>query len=84
MDAALRREFAFSRRVRPQLRAEVINFFKRPNFGDPLGDLSSPHFGGATQKLARSLGAGGANGGLSPLYQVGGPRSVQLAFRLQF
>ena len=72
VDAALRREFAFSRRVRPQLRAEVINFFNRPNFGE------------ATQTLARSLGAGGANGGLSPLYQVGGPRSVQLAVRLQF
>jgi hypothetical protein len=52
--------------------AEVINFFNRPNFG------------GATQTLARGLGAGGANGGLSPLYQFGGPRSVQLAVRLQF
>ena len=34
--------------------------------------------------LARSLGTGGVNGGLSPLYQVGGPRSVQLALRLNF
>lgn len=40
--------------------------------------------GEATQTLARSRGAGGANGGLSPLYQVGGPRPVQLAVRLQF
>jgi hypothetical protein len=34
--------------------------------------------------LGKSLGSGGANGGLSPLYQIGGPRSIQLALRLQF
>jgi hypothetical protein len=34
--------------------------------------------------LGRSLGNGGINGGLSPLYQIGGPRSMQLALRLQF
>ena len=26
----------------------------------------------------------GANGGLNPLYQIGGPRSIQLALKLQF
>jgi hypothetical protein len=84
VDAALRREFALSERVRLQLRAEVFNVFNSPNFGDPVGDLSSTHFGEATQTLARSLGTGGANGGLSPLYQVGGPRSAQLAVRVRF
>jgi hypothetical protein len=34
--------------------------------------------------LGRSLGQGGANGGLNPLYQIGGPRSVQLALRMVF
>jgi hypothetical protein len=34
--------------------------------------------------LASSLGSGGPNGGFSPLYQVGGPRSIQLAIRLEF
>ena len=84
VDAALRRDFALSEHVRLQLRAEVFNLFNHPNFGDPVSDLSSPHFGEATQTLARSLGTGGANGGLSPLYQVGGPRSAQLAARLRF
>jgi hypothetical protein len=49
-----------------------------------VGDLHSRLFGLSTQTLARSLGTGGINGGLSPLYQVGGPRSVQLALRLSF
>jgi len=32
----------------------------------------------------RWLGGGGQSGGLNPLYQIGGPRSVQLALKLQF
>ena len=47
-------------------------------------DLSSPLFGRSTQTLANSLGSGGANGGFSPLYQIGGPRSMQLVARLEF
>jgi hypothetical protein len=38
----------------------------------------------STQTLANSLGSGGANGGFNPLYQIGGPRTVQLALKLQF
>jgi hypothetical protein len=46
--------------------------------------LASPLFGHSTQTLASSLGSGGANGGFNPLYQIGGPRSIQLALKLQF
>lgn len=84
LDLALRRQFAFSERVRLQLRAEFFNVFNHPNFGDPVSDLGSRLFGLSTQTLARSLGTGGVNGGLSPLYQVGGPRTVQLALKLNF
>ncbi|MCA1619361.1 MAG: TonB-dependent receptor [Acidobacteria bacterium] len=84
LDLAVRRQFSLSERARLQLRAEVFNVLNHPNFGDPVGDLQSRLFGLSTQTLARSLGSGGVNGGLSPLYQVGGPRSVQLALRLGF
>jgi hypothetical protein len=84
VDLALRREFRLTERARLQLRAEVFNLLNRPSFGDPVSDLASPHFGESTQTLARSLGVGGANGGLSPLYQVGGPRTAQLALKLIF
>jgi hypothetical protein len=84
LDLAVRRQFVLSERARLQVRAEFFNIFNHPNFGDPVGDLNSRLFGQSVQTLARSLGTGGVNGGLSPLYQVGGPRSVQLALRLSF
>jgi hypothetical protein len=34
--------------------------------------------------LESSLGSGGNSGGLNPLYQIGGSRSVQLALKLVF
>jgi carboxypeptidase family protein/TonB-dependent receptor-like protein len=67
-----------------RLRAECFNIFNQPNFGNPTNTLTSPLFGYSTQTLANSLGSGGANGGFSPLYQIGGPRSIQLALRLEF
>ncbi|MDT5272519.1 MAG: hypothetical protein QOH49_4705 [Acidobacteriota bacterium] len=84
LDIAVRRQFILGETARLQLRAEFFNIFNHPNFGDPVGDLNSRLFGQSVQTLARSLGTGGVNGGLSPLYQVGGPRSVQLALRFSF
>ncbi len=84
LDLAVRRQFVLGERARLQVRAEFFNVFNHPNFGDPVGDLNNRLFGRSVQTLARSLGTGGVNGGLSPLYQVGGPRSVQLALRFSF
>jgi hypothetical protein len=83
-DIAFQRQFHFSDRVQFRFRGEFFNIFNHPNFGPPIGDLTSSQFGYSTQTLANSLGSGGANRGLNPLYQIGGPRSVQLALKLQF
>ena len=83
-DVGLRRRFALTDRVQLQLRAEVFNVFNHPSFGNPVGDLGSGLFGQSIQTLAGSLGSGGVNGGLSPAYQIGGTRSMQLGLRLQF
>jgi hypothetical protein len=80
----LRRQFNLGERLKLQFRTEVFNLFNHPNFGNPVNVLNSSQFGQSTQMLGRSLGNGGINGGLSPLYQVGGPRSIQLALKLQF
>ena len=78
VDLALRRDFGLREPLRLQLRFEMFNLFNTPNFNDPNGNLASGTFGSATQMLNRGFG------GLSSLYQIGGPRSVQIAAKLLF
>ena len=84
VDLTLRRQFRLRERLSLQARADLFNIFNHPNFGPPINYMSSPLFGQSTQMLGASLGSGGQNGGLNPLYQIGGPRSAQLALKLQF
>jgi hypothetical protein len=83
-DIGVQRVFRVTERVGLRFRGEFFNIFNHPNFGNPTNILTSPLFGRSTQTLANSLGAGGTNGGFNPLYQIGGPRSIQLALKLQF
>jgi Carboxypeptidase regulatory-like domain/TonB dependent receptor len=82
-DLGLQRQFQLTEAVALRFRGEFFNLFNHPNFGSPNNVLSSPLFGQSTQTLANSL-AGGNNAGFNPLYQIGGPRSIQLSLKLQF
>ena len=83
-DFAVHRQFHLTEKLGLQFRAEMFNVFNHPNFGPPLNLVGNGLFGLSTQTLGSSLGAGGGNGGFNPLYQIGGPRSVQLALKLKF
>jgi hypothetical protein len=65
-----------------QWRVDVFNVTNTPNFGPPTGDLDQALFGFAQQMLGRSLGSGSV--GVSSLYQIGGPRSIQLSLKVLF
>lgn len=84
-DFATQRDFALRESLHLKFRAEFFNVLNHPNFANPNGNLLSPLFGVSTTMLNRGLGAGAvASGGFSPLYQIGGPRSGQLALKLTF
>ncbi len=83
-DVGLQRQFQLTDKIGLRFRSEFFNIFNHPNFGNPVSLLTSQLFGRSTQTLANSLGSGGANGGFNPLYQIGGPRSIQFALKLQF
>ncbi len=90
-DFAIRRTFRITERVSLLFRAEAFNIFNHSNFGDPGAQSdganhlnSGDAFGLSTQVLSNSLGTGGADGGLSSLYQIGAPRSLQFALKLMF
>jgi len=89
MNLAVRREFPMYERLKLQFRAEAFNVFNHPNFGVISTLYCSPNpsnsnfssgcqFGQPTGTLASSLGV------LAPLYQMGGPRSMQFALKLVF
>jgi hypothetical protein len=81
---ALQRTFKIKEGLSLRWRSEFFNILNHPNFGSPDGVLTDPQFGLSTQTLATSLGSGGSSGGFNPLYQIGGPRSIQFALKLQF
>lgn len=84
-DFAVHRDITIHEAVALQFRAEIFNILNHPNFGAPLGDISQPQFGLSTQMLGEYLSGGSlGSGGFSPLYQIGGPRSVQFALKLTF
>jgi len=79
VDFALRRQFHLTEHLKLQFRAEAFNIFNHPNFGTPGTSVTAPTtLGVPSQMLTNSLG------GLNALYQIGGPRSLQFAMKLQF
>jgi len=84
-DLGVHREFPIYEDMRLEFRAEMFNVLNHPNFGQPITDISRPNFGLSTQMLGQSLNNGNLGGGaLDPLYQIGGPRSIQFALKLAF
>ncbi len=84
-DFAAHRDFPIGERVKLQFRAELFNVLNHPNFGQPEGLLISPAFGLSSQTLGQSLSStNSGSGGFDPLYQYGGPRSIQFALKLSF
>ena len=84
LDLGFGRQFNFTERTNLQFKTEFFNIFNHPNFGDPDGLLLSSTFGFSRSMLGRSLGSGGTLGGFNPLYQIGGPRSIQFSLKLGF
>ncbi len=83
-DFAIRRQFALTERLNLQFRTEFFNVLNHPNFANPQNILGRPFFGQSITMLNRSVGATAPGAGFAPIFQIGGPRSIQLALRLQF
>jgi hypothetical protein len=79
LDLSLGRLFALGDRLRLAFRADAFNALNHPNFTNPSGYIQ---FGTLQLQSQRMLNRG--LGGLNPLFQGGGPRSLQLSLKLTF
>jgi hypothetical protein len=79
VDLSIVRRFVITERLNVQFRADAFNLFNHPNFTNPGGYLT----GGPSVLLSRETLNTGL-GGLNPIFQEGGPRSLQLSLRLAF
>lgn len=79
VDVSIVRKFPITERLNLQFRADAFNVFNHPNFTNPPGYVQFGAYGLQSQQM---LNAG--LGGLNPLFQEGGPRSLQLSLRLSF
>lgn len=79
VDVSISRKFPLWERLTLQFRADAFNIFNHPNFTNPLGYIQFGDFYlQSNQMLNQGLG------GLSPIFQQGGPRSLQLSLRVAF
>ena len=84
-DFAVHRTFPIRESIKLQLRVEMFNVLNHPNFAPPNNLFGTGGFGLSNQTLGQSLSSGNVGGGgLNPLYQIGGPRSIQMALKLNF
>jgi len=78
-DVSFGRLFSLGDRFRLQFRADAFNALNHPNFTNPGGYIQ---FGSIEYQSTKMLNQG--LGGLNPLFQGGGPRSLQAALKLAF
>lgn len=79
VDLSLMRKFPIADRLSLQFRADAFNAFNHPNFSNPFAFV-----GGGSTFLQSSEMLNQGLGGLNPLFQEGGPRSLQLSLKLIF
>jgi hypothetical protein len=78
-DLSLQRKFAIGDRLNVQFRTDAFNLLNHPNFSNPAAYVE---LGASSLESSQMLNQ--ALGGLNPLFQEGGSRSLQLSLKLTF
>lgn len=91
-DSSLSKKINLTEKVKLQFTVEAYNIFNRPNFSNPQseifytsqGKVVPKDFGIPTQTMARGYASAEPTGGISPIFQLGGARTLQFNVRINF
>ena len=84
LDTSLRRQVRLYRGISAEASVSAFNLLNHPSFADPVNYLGSALFGQSTSMTNLMLGSGSPTTGITPLFQAGGPRTVELSLRFSF
>jgi hypothetical protein len=89
LDFSAKRRFNLRDKIAIEFGVEAFNVFNHPNFANPsslsfTNFLGAPQFGQSSFMFGAGLGGGSNQGGMSPLFAIGGARDLQLALRFAF
>jgi len=81
VDLSIGRRFGITDRLNLQFRLDGFNVLNHPNFANTAGCVQ---FGVVPTCIQSASMLNRGLGGLNPLFQEGGPRSLQLSLKLTF
>jgi len=84
LDLGLHKTVKAGERLSVQFRAEVFNIDNHPNFATPAASGNNLLTAGSSFGLSQEMANSSSGGLLLPLFNSGGPRSIQLALKLLF
>jgi outer membrane receptor protein involved in Fe transport len=82
LDLAVLKDLRLSERLGLQFRSEFFNLFNHANFANPAASGNHLLTAGASFGLSQQMANEAAGGFLGPLFQSGGPRSIQFGLKL--
>jgi hypothetical protein len=84
LDLGLLKTIKATDQISLQFRAEFFNAYNRPNFATPAASGNNLLTVGSSFGLSQEMANTSSGGLLLPLFNSGGPRSIQLALKLLF
>jgi hypothetical protein len=84
LDLSLLKTMKASERISVQIRAEFFNVYNHANFATPAASGNNLLTVGSSFGLSQEMANASSGGLLLPLFNQGGPRSIQLALKLVF
>lgn len=84
IDASLRRQFRLFGRSSLETSVSAFNLLNHASFANPVGYLESPLFGQPVSMQNLMMGSGNPTNGLAPIFQPGGPRTVEVYLKITF